>query len=62
MKGGERQVMGRGLHSSTSQLNVSTFCVIGVAFTGYLGSVEEVPGDMRGCSGRILCQKRLRWT
>jgi len=37
---------GRGLHSSTFQLNVSAFCAIGGAF--------------REHSGCILCQKRLR--
>ena len=31
--------LGRGLHSSTSQLNVSAFCGIGGAFGGYLGGV-----------------------
>jgi len=29
------RIMGRGLHSSTFQLNASAFCVIGVAFRGY---------------------------
>jgi len=31
--------LGRGLHSSTSQLNVSASCGIGGAFRGCLGSV-----------------------
>ena len=30
---------GRGLHSSTSRLNVSAFCGIGGAFVGCLGGV-----------------------
>jgi len=30
---------GRGLHSSTSQLNVSTFCRLGGASRGYFGEV-----------------------
>ena len=46
---------GRGLHSSTIQLNVSDFCGIGVAFMGYLGGVARYYGG----SGCILCQKRL---
>jgi len=33
---------GRGLHSSTSQLNVSAFCGIGGAFRGCLSGVEGV--------------------
>jgi len=32
-------VGGRGLHSSTSQLNVSAFCRIGGAFSSFLGGV-----------------------
>ena len=33
------QTDGRGLHSSTCQLNVSAFCGIGGAFRGCLGGV-----------------------
>jgi len=36
----------RGLHSSTSQLNVSVFCGIGGAFTGYLRGVIQVSGNL----------------
>ena len=50
----------RGLHSSTFRLNVSAFCGIGGAFKGCLGGVQEVLGGIRGCSGCILCQERLR--
>ena len=54
---------GRGSHSSTFRLNLSPFCGIGV----HLGLVQGVFGrcqgalrSMRGCSGCILRQKRLR--
>jgi hypothetical protein len=33
---------GRGLHSSTFRLNVSTFCGIGGAFEGCLGGIQVV--------------------
>jgi hypothetical protein len=42
------QVAGRGLHSSTFRLNVSTFCVIGGASRGCLGVVW---GVFRRCQG-----------
>ena len=51
--------VGRGLHSSTFQLNVSAFCGIGGAFMGWSGDAYEVLGGIRGCSGCYLCQKRL---
>ena len=51
---------GRGLHSSTFQLNLSAFCGIGDAFRDCLGGVLGVRGDIRGQFGRLLCQKRLR--
>jgi len=41
-KGGE----GRGLHSSTFQLNLSAACGIGGALSGRLGAVQ---GVIRGC-------------
>jgi hypothetical protein len=41
-------VRGRGLHSSTFQLNVSAFCGIGCAFRGCVRGVQGV--SMR-CSG-----------
>jgi len=37
-----RHTPGRGSHSSTSQLNVSAVCGIGVACRGFLGAVLEV--------------------
>ena len=51
---------GRGLHSSTFQLNLSAFGGIGGAYWGCLGVVCEVLGGIRGCLGCILCQERLR--
>jgi len=55
-----------GLHSSTFRLNVSAFCGIGVAFRDCCSGVFRrwygVLGDIEGCSGCILCQKRLRWS
>ena len=53
-------VAGRGLHSLTSQLNLSAFCGTWGAFRGCVGGVEEVSGGIRGCLGCILCQTRLR--
>jgi len=35
----ERGDVGRGLHSSTLQLNLSAFCVTGGAFRGCFGGV-----------------------
>ena len=37
--GGTRQLWGRGLHSSTLQLNLSAFCVTGGADRGCFGVV-----------------------
>ena len=51
------RVFGRGLHSSTFQLNLSAFSGIGGAFRGCLRGVQ---GVVKGYSGLILCQKRLR--
>ena len=34
-----QQMVGRGLHSSTLQLNLSTFCVTGGAVRGCFGGV-----------------------
>ena len=45
-----RVLRGRGLHSSTVQLNVSAFCEIEVALRGSLGGVQQVLGVIRGCS------------
>ena len=39
----------RGLHSSTFQLNLSTLSGTWDAFTGCLGVVQGVSGDVRGC-------------
>jgi Leucine-rich repeat (LRR) protein len=49
---------GRGLQSSTFQLNVSALCGVhsGVVF----GVVQEIFGGFGECVGCILCQKRLR--
>ena len=40
----------RGLHSSTSQLNISAFCWIGDTFKGCVGGIQEV---FRGCLGGV---------
>ena len=42
---------GRGLHSSTSRLNLSAFCGIGGAFRGCLGVIQVEA--FRGCLGVI---------
>jgi hypothetical protein len=55
----QRNMGGRGLHSSTFRLNVSAFCGMGGAFRGCLGGEWEVLGVRCGCLGCILCQKRL---
>jgi len=44
---GEEEDRGRGLLSSTFQLNVSAFCAIGDAFSGCLGGVQWVSGGIR---------------
>jgi hypothetical protein len=44
----------RGLHSSTFQLNVSTFCGIKVAFGGCSGGVRVVLGGNRGWPGSVF--------
>ena len=49
-----------GLYSSTFRLNISAFCGIGGAFRGCLEGVEEVLRGIRGCSGCILGQERLK--
>ena len=55
---GKSQLFGgpesRGLHSSTFQLNLSAFHVIGGAFRGYLEGAKGVLGGSRGCLGVIL--------
>jgi len=51
---------GRNLHSSTCWLNLSAFCGTGAACGGCLGGVQVMLGDIRGCLGFILCQKRLK--
>jgi len=61
---------GRGLHSSTFQLNVSAFCGIGVAWRVCLGVIMRVifrrcrgdVGGSWGCTGCISCQIRLRFS
>jgi len=60
-------VAGRGLHSSTFQLNLSALCgnrgCIEGLFRVYFAGVEEVSegvGGCRGFKGCISCQTRLR--
>jgi len=55
INGGSEVVMvlellsGRGLHSSTLQLNLSAFCVTGAALRGCFGDVKGVVGGIRVC-------------
>jgi len=42
-----KEMRGRGIHSSTLQLNLSAFCVIGGAVRGCFGCVQGVLGDVR---------------
>ena len=51
---------GRGLHSSTLQLNFSAFCVTRGAVRGCFGGVQGLEGGIRGVNGVLLCQKRLK--
>ena len=51
---------GRGLHSFTFRLNLSTLCGIGGACRGCSVGVYGDFGGMRDCVGCILCQNRLR--
>jgi len=51
---------GRGLHSSTSKLNVSASRGIGGAFRGSFSGVWEVLGNIKGCIGCIVYKKRLK--
>jgi hypothetical protein len=57
-------ILGKDLHSSTFRFNLSAFCGIGGAFSGYLGGIawgiRGYLGDIWGCLGCVLCQKRLR--
>jgi len=53
-------IAGRGLHSFTFQLNVSTLHGIGGACRGCLGSVCELLEGIRGFLRCILRQKLLK--
>ena len=53
-------LVGRGLLSSTTPLNLSAFCWIGGAFKYCSRRVWEVTGVGKGCLGCILSQKRLK--
>jgi hypothetical protein len=58
--GARGSLRGRGLHSFTSQLNLSAFCGIEGTLRGFLGGVWGVSGGIKGCLGCILFQKWLR--
>jgi hypothetical protein len=51
---------GRGLHSFTSQLNLSAFCMTGGALRDCFGCVQGVVRNIRGVRAVLLCQKRLK--
>jgi len=56
-------LLGRGLHSSTFRLKLSAFCGIGVYLGVTYGVSRRCQGvltSIRGCSGCISCQARLR--
>jgi len=53
---------GRGLHSSTLQLNLSAFCVTGGAVMSCFGGVLGVLWGMRTVYGVPLSQKRLKFS
>ena len=52
----------RGLHSSTSQLNLSALYGIGGACRGPVARVKGVLGGVEGVLGIFVCQTRLKWT
>jgi len=55
------RVGGRGFHSSTSQLNVSTLCGIGGALRGCIeGVFKGCQGVLGGVQGVLSFQKRLK--
>jgi hypothetical protein len=56
----DESLRGRGLHSSTFQLNLSAFYVTGVAVRGCFGGVKGVIKGNRGVLGVLFCQKRLK--
>jgi len=51
---------GRGLHSFTSQLNLSSFCGMGGARRGCVARVRGVLGSVQGVEGVFVCQTRLK--
>jgi hypothetical protein len=51
----------RGLHSSTSQLNVSAFRGIGGAFRGYVEGDEGFLGGIRGVWGIIFVFEKAQF-
>jgi len=52
--------VGRGLHSTTFQLNISAFCGIGGVFMGCHWGVKEVSWGDRRCVGCMVCQEGLK--
>ena len=50
----------RGLHSFTSQLNLSAFCGIGGARRDCVARVKGVSGGVYGVQGVFVCQTRLK--
>jgi hypothetical protein len=56
-----RGVAGRGLHSSTLQLNVCALCVTGGAVRGRSRGVLGVVRGTRGVKSVLLCLKRLKF-
>ena len=55
-----RPAAGRGLHSSTFQLNLSALYGIGGARRGCVARVKGVSGGVEGVLGGFLCQTRLK--
>jgi len=51
---------GRGLHSFTSQLNLSAFYGMGDARRDYGARVKGVLGGVYGVYGVFVCQTRLK--
>jgi len=51
---------GRGLHSSTFQLNLSALHGIGGARRGCVARVKRVLGGVKGVQGDLLSETRLK--
>jgi len=54
--------IGRGLHSSTSQLNLSALYEKGGARRDCVARIKGVLGGVQGVKGVFVCQTRLKFS